>query len=478
MNYLDNILAMRAELLVVAQIIFLIIYDLFAPKTAGKTIDFVSCALFLVITAVGFIPQADVEAFGGMYLSSPITEIMKSALNIGVILMFLQSKMWLNSEQIAHKRAEVYILVLSTLLGMYLMISSGHFLIFYIGLEMASLPLAALIAYNKYSYNSVEAGVKYILMAAFSSGLLLFGISLLYGSSGGAGLYFESVRALAIPSSLTLLGLVFFLAGMAFKISLVPFHLWTADVYQGAPTNITAFLSVVSKSAAAFALMLVLFKVFPALFDYWEYVVYALIVASITIGNLFAMRQKNMKRFLAYSSISQAGYLLLGMLAGTAFGMTSAVYYVLVYTVANLGIFAIVSEIENRTGKTEISDYNGLYKTNPYLSVGMMLFLFSLAGIPPFAGFFSKFFVFAAAVEKEYYGLVFIALINTVLSLYYYLLVVKAMFIGNDKITAIARLKTNGYTKTALFIALAGTLLLGLLSCIFAYIEDFSFGLM
>lgn len=473
---IDSILLMRAEFLIVVQILFLICYDLFAPNAAKKSIDFVASALFVISTIIGFMPVHVGEAFGGMFVSDNMNAVVKSILNIGVILVFLQSKTWLNNEYTVHKKAEAYILILSTLLGMNLMISSGHFLIFYIGLELASLPMIALIAYNKYSVESVEAGAKFVLMAAFSSGILLFGISMLYGASGQVGLYFTDLRSVVSATSLQQLGLVFFLAGMAFKVSLVPFHLWTADVYQGAPTNITAFLSVVSKGAAVFALMVVLFKVFAPLFDYWEYVIYGLIVITITVGNLFAMRQKNMKRFLAFSSISQAGYILLGVLAGTPAGMSAVVYYLLVYTVSNIGLFAVVSVLENKSGKTNISDYDGLYQTNPKLSVALMLFLFSLAGIPPFAGFFSKFFVFTAAAELHYYTLVFIALLNTVISLYYYLIVVKAMFINKND-SPIEVIKTDGYSKLGIAICLAGTVFVGMISYFLTYIQQFGYGL-
>jgi NADH-quinone oxidoreductase subunit N len=473
---LDTLFLMRTECLIIFQIIFLIVFDLFASAKTKKHTDAIACTLFLASTIISFLPICAGTLFGGMYVSDSMTAVVKSLLNLGVILVFLQSKSWLNDEYTFHKKSEVYILILSTLLGMDLMISAGHFLIFYIGLELASLPLVALIAYNKYSLESVEAGAKFVLIAAFSSAMMLFGVAMLYGSAGSEGLYFDVLQHTVSLNSLTLLGMVFFLSGMAFKISLVPFHLWTADVYQGAPTTITAFLSVVSKGAAAVALMLVLFKVFGGLALYWEYVVWALIVITITIGNLFAMRQRNMKRFLAFSSISQAGYIMLGIIAGTPEGMSSVVYYLLVYLVSNLGLFGVVSIIENASGKTKISEYSGLYGTNPKLSVALMLFLFSLAGIPPFAGFFSKFFVFMAAAHEGYYILVFIALLNTVISLYYYLLVVKAMFINQNE-NAIAPIKTDSYAKIALWICLAGTLFIGLISCIYNYFTQGAWGI-
>lgn len=473
---IETILLMRTEFLLIFLLVALIVLDLFASNNLKKYFDSIACFLFLATTVVGFLPLNEGEAFGGMYVTDRMNAVVKSILNVGVLLVFLQSKTWLNNAYTNHKKSEVYILIISTLLGMDLMISSGHFLLFYIGLELASLPLAALIAYNKYSKESVEAGAKFILMAAFSSGILLYGLSMFYGAVGETGLYFDALRSLVKPTSMQLLAMVFFIAGMAFKISLVPFHLWTADVYQGAPTNITAFLSVVSKGAAVYALMIVLYKVFSNIFDSWEFVVYGLIVVTITIGNLFAMRQQNMKRFLAFSSISQAGYIMLGLLPGTALGMSSVVFYLLVYLVSNLGIFAVVSILENHSKKESITDYNGLYQSNPKLSVIMMLFLFSLAGIPPFAGFFSKFFVFMAAAEMKYYALVFIALINTVISLYYYLIVVKAMFITKNE-TPITTVKTDTSSKLGLFICVVGTLFLGILSYFYETINQFSFGL-
>ena len=226
------------------------------------------------------------------------------------------------------------------------------------------------------------------------------------------------------------MALVFFFSGLGFKLSLVPFHLWTADAYQGAPTTVTSYLSVISKGSAAFVLMTILIKVFAPMVQEWRTILFVVIILSITVANLFAIRQQNLKRFLAFSSISQAGYIMLGVIGGSALGMTSLVYYILVYMAANLSIFGIVSAVEQHTdGKVCIEDYNGFYRTNPKLAVLMTLSLFSLAGIPPFAGFFSKFFIFAAAFKEGFHLLVFIALLNTVISLYYYLLVVKAMFI-------------------------------------------------
>jgi len=477
MNYLEQVTYMKPEMLLLAQVVLLILLDLFSGKTIKKQFDNIACGLFIVCSVISALPTNTGEAFGGMFTTTSMTPIVKAILNLGTILVFLQARVWANNEQTKHKRSEIYILTLSTLMGMNLMISAGHFLLFYLGLELASLPLTTLIAYNKYEETSIEAGAKFVLIAAFSSGMMLFGISLFYGAVGAEGLYFDSMSKLLSATPLQLLALVFFLSGLAFKISLVPFHLWTADVYQGAPTNVSAYLSVISKGAAVFALMFLTLKLFGNIFEYWQYIVAALIVLTITVGNLFAMRQTNVKRFLGFSSISQAGYIMLGMMGigtGDPMGMTSVVFYLLVYLVSNIGIFAVVSVIENNSNKLTISDYNGLYKTNPYLSIAMMLFLFSLGGIPPFAGFFSKFFVFMSAANDGWYILDFIALINTVISLYYYLLIVKAMFI-NENENPIAAIKTDGTSKIGLAVCLAGTLALGVFSGVYTGLSQFAY---
>ena len=323
------------------------------------------------------------------------------------------------------------------------MISAGHFLMFFIGLETASIPMAALVAFDKYRHHSAEAGAKYILTALFSSGLLLYGLSLIYGTVGT--LYFADIPARLTGDPLQIMAFVFFFSGMGFKISLVPFHLWTADVYEGAPSTVTAYLSVISKGSAAFVLMTILIKVFAPMVAQWQEVLYWIIIASITLANLFALRQQNLKRLMAFSSISQAGYIMLGIISGTSQGMTSLVFYVLIYMFANLSVFTVITIVALRAHKFTLDDYNGLYNTNPKLAFLMTLALFSLAGIPPFAGFFSKFFIFAAAFEGGFHLLVFIALINTIISLYYYLKIVKAMYINkSDEPIAAFRYPTYG----------------------------------
>jgi NADH-quinone oxidoreductase subunit N len=297
---------------------------------------------------------------------------------------------------------------------------------------------------------------------------------MIYGTTGS--LYFSEVARHIQSNSLQVLGLIFFFAGMAFKISIVPFHLWTADVYEGSPVNITSYLSVISKGAAIFILIIILFNVFPALMITWQKTIYVTSILTMTIGNLFAIRQQNLKRFLAFSSISQAGYILLGFIGGNQTGMASVIYYILVYIFSNLGAFGVVAAISNATGKETIDEYNGLYQTNPRLSLVMTLALFSLAGIPPVAGFFGKFFLFTAAAEKGFYILVLIAVLNTIISLYYYLLVVKAMFINKND-SPVVTFRSDFPTRLATGICVAGIVITGFAGIIFEVIRNSSFGI-
>lgn len=475
MNYFQ-FLDMRAEISLIAVFVIAFLYDLIAAGKAREYFQLIVCCLLGIHIGINILPQEEsFELFGGMYQSVPMQRIVKNILAIGTLIVVMQAHTWLKREDTCLKQGEFYVLTLATLLGMYFMISAGHFLLFFIGLELASIPMACLVAFDKYRHHSAEAGAKYILSAMFSSGLMLYGISFIYGTIGT--LYFNDIPAALQNTPLQIMAFVFFFSGLGFKISLVPFHLWTADVYEGAPTAVTSYLSVVSKGSAVFVLMTILIKVFAPMAAQWKELLYIIIIASITVANLFAVRQTELKRFLAFSSISQAGYIMLAVISGTATGMTALVFYVLVYLVSNLGAFGVVSVIEQKSGgKTHIGDYNGLYRTNPKLAFLMTLSLFSLAGIPPFAGFFSKFFIFMAAFGENYHLLVFIALLNTVISLYYYLRVVKAMYITPNE-APIANFHSDNYTKASLGICLAGILLLGIVSAVYNGINLFSFGI-
>ena len=480
----SQFLNMIPEALLVLALIIVFFADFCLTKSERKVgvLGKLTAALLLcqtiMLTTVG-----PAEAFGGMYVAGQAAQVMKLILTFGTFIVVVMAEPWLENE--ARRYAgEFHLLVLSTLLGMYIMMSSGSFLIFFLGLETASVPMACLVAFDKFQKNgkvslrskkSAEAAAKYILMATFSSGVMLYGISFVYAATGT--LYFDDVANVLSSnywaSPLQIMGLVFFFSGLAFKLSLVPFHFWTADTYEGAPTPVTGYLSVCSKGAAAFAALVILAKAFGPMIEYWEYMLYVVIVLSITIANLFAIRQSELKRFMAFSSISQAGYIMLAVIGGTQMGMTSLMYYVLVYIVANMAVFTVISTVEqNNNGATQMSAYNGLYQTNPKLSFLMTLALFSLAGIPPFAGMFSKFFVFMAAAEEGSfwaYFVVFVALVNTVVSLYYYLLIVKAMYIKSSD-NPLPTFKSDESTKIALGICTVGISLFGICSCIYDYL--------
>lgn len=475
---------MIPEAMLVAILIIVFIADFASSKSnERKWFNPLVSLLMLAEFVLSFFCMEPTEAFGGMYVTSEAANIMKIVLSMGTIIVLVMSRTWIygkhNVAEIDRMKTfdrhegEFYMLVVSTLLGMNMMVSAGHYLMFFLGLEMASVPMACMVALDKYRNNSAEGAAKYILTATFSSGIMLFGLTFVYAACGT--LYFDDVADTLTISPIMIMGLVFFFSGLGFKISLVPFHFWTADTYQGAPTVVTAYLSVVSKGAAAFALLASFMKTFGPMTEYWQQMLYVVIVLSITVANLFAIRQSELKRFMAFSSISQAGYIMLAVVGANTLGIAALTYYVLVYVVANLSVFAVINAVEqNNAGATDMSAYNGFYRTNPKLAFLMTVALFSLAGIPPFAGMFSKFFVFMAATESMSsvaYIVVFIALLNTVVSLYYYLLIVKAMYIkGSDN--PLPTFRSDAYTKTALAVCTAGIMLFGVLSCIYEWIYE------
>ncbi|MGM9713727.1 MAG: NADH-quinone oxidoreductase subunit N [Prevotella sp.] len=476
MNYIQFI-QMIPEAILVAVLVITFIADFAShgKKCREWFNPIVSVMLLASAAATLFSCQETYEIFGGAYIATPANTMMKAILCAGTFIVVLQSKRWLSNDDTRKIEGEFYMLTVSTLLGMYVMMSAGSFLMFFLGLETASVPLACMVALDKMRKDSAEAAAKFILTATFSSGVMLYGMSLLYGAVGT--LYFTEFTMLLSCTPMTICGMVFFVAGLGFKISLVPFHFWTADTYQGAPTTVTGYLSVISKGAAAFTLAVILTKVFAPMTAYWEVMMYILIVLSITVANLMAIRQSELKRFMAFSSISQAGYIMLAVIgADYAATISSLMYYVLVYIVANMSVFAIISVVEqNNGGRTEMSTYDGFYQTNPKLSFLMTLALFSLGGIPPFAGMFSKFFVFLASVNGQEgnwwpYFIMFIALVNTVVSLYYYLLIVKAMYINKTE-TPLPTFKSDCNTRLTLAICTAGILLFGIASCIYEAIH-------
>ena len=478
----SQFLNMIPEVSLTALLLIVFIADFFTATKPGdaprKWFNPLVCVLLTAHVLLNISTPEAATTFGGMYYTNATVGVIKTILAFGTLIVLIQSREWMLREDTSFKEGEFYLLVISTLLGMNVMVSANHFLLFFLGLEMASVPMACLVGLDKYRHNSAEAAAKFILTATFSSGVMLFGISFIYGATGT--LYFEDVVTRLEATPMVIMGMVFFFSGLGFKISLVPFHFWTADTYQGAPTTVTGYLSVVSKGAAAFTLAAILMKVFAPVTVYWQYMLFIVVVLSITIANLFAIRQSDLKRFMAFSSISQAGYIVLAIVGNNAMSVTALSFYVLIYIVANMSVFTVISAVEeHNNGTVEINSYNGLYATNPRLAFLLTLALFSLGGIPPFAGMFSKFFVFMAAVKGMSidsgigalsYSVVFIALVNTVISLYYYLLIVKAMFIKHND-APLPTFRSNVSTRLALAICTAGIILFGFCSVVYGWID-------
>ena len=478
----SQFLNMIPEVSLTALLLIVFIADFFTATKPGdaprKWFNPLVCVLLTAHVLLNISTPEAATTFGGMYYTNAAVGVIKTILAFGTLIVLIQSREWMLREDTSFKEGEFYLLVISTLLGMNVMVSANHFLLFFLGLEMASVPMACLVGLDKYRHNSAEAAAKFILTATFSSGVMLFGISFIYGATGT--LYFEDVVTRLEATPMVIMGMVFFFSGLGFKISLVPFHFWTADTYQGAPTTVTGYLSVVSKGAAAFTLAAILMKVFAPVTVYWQYMLFVVVVLSITIANLFAIRQSDLKRFMAFSSISQAGYIVLAIVGNNTMSVTALSFYVLIYIVANMSVFTVISAVEeHNNGVVEINSYNGLYATNPRLAFLLTLALFSLGGIPPFAGMFSKFFVFMAAVKGMSidsgigalsYAVVFIALVNTVISLYYYLLIVKAMFIKHND-APLPTFRSNVSTRLALAICTAGIILFGFCSVVYGWID-------
>jgi NADH-quinone oxidoreductase subunit N len=411
------------------------------------------------------------ELFNGMFRTNPTIAFEKNILNLGTLIISMQASVWLRNHR---HMLEFYMLMLSTLIGMFFMISSGNLLMFYLGLELSTIPLAALCNFDLEKRQSSEAAMKMIMSSAFSSGILLFGISLMYGTTGT--LSFSELPQHLDGSALQLFAFILLFTGFAFKMSAVPFHLWTADVYEGSPVAVTSYLSVISKGAIIFVFVSVLYTVFKSLGAMWYNVLYLASVLTMIVGNLFAIRQNNLKRFLAFSSIAQVGFILIGISGSSQTGMASVIYFILIYVFSNLGAFGVIGLVSALSGKENIDDYKGFYKTNPFLSWVLTISLFSLAGIPPTAGFFGKLFLLTAGAGKGNYVLITIAALNMIVSLYYYLRVVKAIFMEkNDQ--PVEKLSISLNSKVALLICVAGIVAIGFVSHIYDHIYFLSNGL-
>jgi NADH-quinone oxidoreductase subunit N len=421
--------------------------------------------LLLINFIAGLLPLGDGSYFSDFFRTNGLIVLEKNIMNLGLLLISLASYAWLTESK---NRLEFYFLMLSSIFGVYVMLSSGHILMLYLGLEMSTIPIAAMSNFNLNQQRSSEAGIKLILSSAFSTGIMLFGISLLYGAVGNLG--FESVIAHLQLNTLTIFAFAFILAGFAFKMSIVPFHLWTADVYEGSPISVTNFLSVISKGSVIFVFLTVLYSLFGGLKEVWLLGISIVSVLSMTVGNLFALRQQNAKRFLAFSSIAQVGFVLVGVTAASSIGSASVVYFVLIYLLSNIAAFGVIGAVADSTGSESLQMFKGLYKSNPFYALIMSVALFSLAGVPPIAGFFGKLFLLTAGMKSGLYVLLGFAGLNLVLSLYNYLRVVKYMFIDEAE-TELAPLNRNKALTTALYVCLIGLIIIGFATPVYNYID-------
>jgi len=465
----DFFILMKQELVITVIIFILLLLKIGKDLTNEQAINLAN-GLLLVNCIVGLFLNHPGSLFSGMFQTNALIVVEKNILSFGTLIISLQASSWLKK----HSHVlEFYILLLSTLLGMFFMISSGNLLMFYLGLELSSIPLAAMANFDLAKKQSSEAAMKFIISSAFASGLLLFGISMVYGATGT--ITFSEIAAHITGAPLQVFAFVLLLAGFAFKISVVPFHLWTADVYEGAPVAVTSYLSVISKGSVLFVFISVLYSAFKPMANTWYNMLFLLSVLTIIIGNLFAIRQNNIKRFLAFSSIAQIGFILVGITGSSQMAVASVVYFVLIYVFSNLAAFGVVALVSAVTGREQVSDYKGFYKTNPVLSWVLTIALFSLAGVPPTAGFFGKFFLLMSGAGRGNYILITIAALNMIISFYYYLRIVKAIFMdANDQ--PIERLIIPVYPKLALYICVAGIVVTGLAGYVFDYIHSLSFG--
>ncbi len=461
----EFLLLMKPEL-VITVIIFLLLFIKVGKGLSNGTTLLLLQVLLALNFAVGFFNVEEGSLFGGLYKTDALIVYQKNLLSLAVLLISLLFADWFKKSE---HLAEYFILMLSALLGMFFLLSSGNFLMFYLSLELASIQVAAMANFDLQKKISSEAAMKMILSSAFSSGILLFGISLVYGATGTIN--FEALPSLVTVNSLQVLAFVFLFAAFAFKLSIVPFHLWTADVYQGAPTATSAFLSVVSKGAFAFIFLTVLYKVFQPLHAVWFNLITLLAIVTMLVGNLFALRQQDIKRFLAFSSIAQVGFILIAITSNSTAGTSAVVYFVLIYIFSNLAAFGVAGLIESKTGKVKIDQYKALYQTNPFLSWMIALALFSLAGVPPTAGFFGKLFLITAGAGEASYIVIIIVALNLVISLYYYLRIVRAIFMDKNE-TPVETITVPMPVKIGLIICAAGIVATGFISMIYEYIQS------
>ena len=427
-----NIIFILPEIFISLSAMFLLIFGVF-KKNSSATVYILTIITLIISLSLIINSQTDHEIylFNNSYKIDQLSNLMKIIAIISGIFFMLSSYDYTKLTNLSN--VEYSTLILCSILGMLVMISSYDLIVFYIGLELQSLPLYVLAAFNRNKIQSSEAGLKYFVLSALSSGILLYGCSLLYGFSESTNFYTISQNIYSHETK-NVFGLVFILVGLAFKISAVPFHMWAPDVYEGSPTSVTLFFAMVPKVAALTVFIRFLYVPFVNLIDQWQAIIIFLSLSSMIFGAVAAIGQKNLKRLIAYSSIGHMGYALAGLAVGTNSGIQNSIIYICIYLIMNLGIFCCLFMMK-RNGKffDNLEDLSGLSKNHPVISLSLLILLFSLAGIPPMAGFFAKFYVFMSVIEKSMYFLAIVGLISTVVSAFYYLKIIKIIYFDEPK---------------------------------------------
>ena len=430
---MENLELVLPEVFISISIMFLLIFGVF-KNNSSKLIQNISSIVLLISAVIIFNETLSVEEtkiFNNSVTIDYLSSIMKIITSIAAFVALVISSNYLKVYKIY--KIEYPILILSSVLGMMIMISSNDLIVFYMGLELQSLALYVLATFNRDQIKSSEAGLKYFVLSALSSGLLLYGCSLIYGFTGSTNFDLIASQLSSDQYALTF-GIVFILVGLAFKISAVPFHMWAPDVYEGSPTTVTLFFTLVPKIAALTVFIRFLYVPFLNLIDQWQMIIVFLSLASMVFGAVAAIGQKNLKRLIAYSSIGHVGYALAGLASGTNDGIQNSVIYIIIYILMNLGLFSCLLMMKrNNTYFEEIDDLSGLSKNHPLLSLSLLVILFSLAGIPPLAGFFAKFYIFKSVIEQSMYFLAIVGLLSTVIAAFYYLRIIKIMYFDEEK---------------------------------------------
>ena len=427
-----NLNFIYSELFLAISIMSLLIIGVFKKKSSILIYNLSIISLLVCLALIFNFPISEnVELFNKSYKIDYLSSFMKILTISSGIFVLLSSNKYIQITNIS--KIEYPILVLSSILGMMVMISSNDLILFYIGLELQSLALYVLASFNRDNLLSSESGLKYFVLSALSSGILLYGCSLIYGFSGSTNFFTIADNLTANSHGLTF-GIVFILVGLSFKISAVPFHMWAPDVYEGSPTSVTVFFAILPKIAALTVFIRFLYIPFFNLIDQWQMIIVFLSISSMLFGAIAAIGQKNLKRLLAYSSIGHMGYALAGLATGTNQGIQSSIAYISIYLFMNLAFFSCLFMLRRDEKYFDnIKDLSGLSKNHPLLSFSLLIVLFSLAGIPPLAGFFAKFYIFTAVIAESMYFLAIVGLLSTVIAAFYYLRLIKIIYFDNEK---------------------------------------------